>query len=816
MFALFDFFIKRYFVSSYIFAFITIFLSFPTLLFIRYYGHDTLLSVLPGHSWANQVFLSAAYPTWLTPPRYSFPSIALQFSPLFFSPFSILISTLHLKYEAALLPYNFLFWRAFAFAGVYALSRNLGYPSTRAAVMAAVYVSSGSVASNDMEYVFYAGASIVPWVANGLQLLLNSRHLRGAVTLILSSTLFLYCGATNMWMTLPVFCIPFIYFYLCTTRTLLYLFARLSNLIFAFVIILILASPLIVGSFAVPPFGDDYRFPISSKEGLHSYNSLFSLLFVNPFYLNNLGSTFSSSYYTSLVSFIGLLYYYRNLLVHKLSFLYARHFSILLLLISNTYVFVSLLLIGWFSLLFHSSQLFYFILLITLIFTLFFIIFVPHLYSDVPQKAHTLPNQSQLHDINFYAMLSVGILGLVCTINSPINDLIQHVFVNLRLVRWQAINSVWFILVASTLGVNTSYELFVNETLTNKVLTKLIFYFKPICCLISLCLMWFFHETIFQSFPDTIFQIGASHLVIFIFSYIGLILFVLFSIFYKNNVHAYLIHLFFTCILLITILGTLLIATFVDLHSMLNAPRLVFIIFDVSHIVMVFLIYRVSRNFILSREYILTILILVDAALGSIRLASHLEANSVQRQINNIFVNIAPVNRTKNTSVNNEIFTFPDLNPSMWFLTGTMPGNRAIDLAAGDPSIFQNLVTVIPDDFAAANANVELDLSHLRSVSGQLSCSDGTLIRYHINKHIGNTSDLYVKSTCPVIAIWLDSWSPGWTAQTDGQVVAFVPINKALRGVRLKEIDGVVSTRFSILSGQMYRLAFRNILSYLS
>jgi len=226
--------------------------------------------------------------------------------------------------------------------------------------------------------------------------------------------------------------------------------------------------------------------------------------------------------------------------------------------------------------------------------------------------------------------------------------------------------------------------------------------------------------------------------------------------------------------------------------------------------------YKHSHFLIVSRETILTILILTDCALGSTRLASHLEANSVQRIINNSFVNIAPLSRTKNTSANNEIFTFPDLNPSMWFLTGTMPGNRALDAAAGDPSIFQNLVTVIPDDFPEGNLDLELDLSRLRSVSGQLYCPDGISIIYHINKHIGNTSDLSVKSTCPVIAIWLDSWSPGWTGQTDGQVVAFVRINKALRGVRLEKIDGVVSTRFSILSAQMYRLAFRNILSYIS
>jgi len=807
--------LKQYFSSFYVFVFITIFLSFPTTLFIRYYGHDTVLSVLPGHSWANQVFLSAAYPTWFTPPRYSFPSVTLQFSPLFFSPFSVLISALNLTYNAALLPYNFVFWRVFAFAGVYALSHNLGYISTRATVMAAVYVSSGSVASNDMEYVFYAGAAIVPWVVNGLQLLLNSRHIRGALTLILSSTLFLYCGATNMWMTLPVFCLPFIWFYLCNNFTLSNFFIRFFTLAFICTTVLILASPLIVGSLAVPPFGDNYRFPISSKEGLHPYNSLFSLFFVNPFYLNHLGVAYSSSYYTSLASLIGLSYYYRHIISHKFNFLSISCVSTLLNK-SHIYVFPLLLFGGWFSLLLRLNQLFFYILLFTIIFSLYFTIFFTAIYSDAPQNSNNSSDQFQIHRRDVSAMLMVGILGLICTINNPINDLMQTVFFNLRLVRWQAINSVWFILIASTVGVNTSYELFLSENLWRNFLIRLRFIFKPIFCLASLCLMWFFHETIFQFYPDTIFQIGASHLVIFIFSCVGLIATILFFKFYRKSLNYYLLYCVFTLVALFTILGTLLIGAFVDLHSMISVPRLVFALFDVIHIIIIYLMYKHSHFLIVSRETILTILILTDCALGSTRLASHLEANSVQRIINNSFVNIAPLSRTKNTSANNEIFTFPDLNPSMWFLTGTMPGNRALDAAAGDPSIFQNLVTVIPDDFPEGNLDLELELSHLRSVSGQLYCSDGTSIIYHINKHIGNTSDLSVKSTCPVIAIWLDSWSPGWTGQTDGQVVAFVRINKALRGVRLEKIDGVVSTRFSILSAQMYRLAFRNILSYIS
>lgn len=805
---------KQYFSSLYVFVFITIFLSFPTTFFIRYYGHDTILSVLPGHSWANQVFLSAAYPTWFTPPRYSFPSVTLQFSPLFFSPFSVFISALNLTYDAALLPYNFVFWRVFAFAGVYALSKNLGYVSTRATVMAAVYVSSGSVASNDHEYVFYAGAALVPWVVNGLQLLLNSRHIRGAVTSIFSFTLFLYCGATNMWMTLPVFCLPFIYFYLCNNFTLMNFLRRFVILTCIFITMLILVSPLLVGSLAVPPFGDDYRFPISPKEGLHPYNSLFSLFFVNPFYLNHLGVGYSSSYYTSLASLIGCLYYYRHIISSKFSFLSISYFFIIFTKCHN-YVFPLLLLGGWFSLLLRLNELFSYILLLIIILCLYFIIFFPAICIDSPENSNNSSDQAQMHRRDVSAMLIVGILGLICTIDNPINDLMQKVFFNLRLVRWQAINSVWFILTVSTVGVNTSYELFLSENLRRNLSIKLRFIFKPVFCLASLCLMWFFHEIIFQSDPDTIFQIGASHLVIFIFSCVGLSAIILYFIFHKLDINYYIQYCIFTIFLLFTIVGTLVIGVFVDLHSMLSAPRLVFALFDASHIIIIYLMYTYSRFVIVNREHVLTILILIDCALGSTRLASHLEANSAHRTVNNFFVNSAPLNRTTNTSVNNEIFTFPDLNPSMWFLTGTMPGNRALDSAAGLPSIFQNLVTVIPDDFSAGNVNLELDLSRLRSFSGQVSCPDGSLIIYHIIKHIGNTSDLSVKSTCSVIAIWLDSWSPGWTAQTDGQVVAFVPINRALRGVRLKKIDGVVSTRFSILSGQMYRLAFRNILSYM-
>ena len=263
--------------------------SILTISHIRMYGHDTNGWILPARSWFVDMLRKGDIPLWFSVVKYGFPTTIIQFVGTFWSPYA-LIHAFFGDYTARTLAFEFLFWRIVALLGIYWLARSHFVLKNDAIITSAIFIGSGTFASQDVQLGVYSGMAMVPWIIGAIDRCVSGHSARtrllGSGVLGISGAVILWSGYPGIWIPLPFLIAPYILLRMLFSQ-------RQNSLILSFVFLFFGAflaatcfTPVILETISFPVFGNQYRTPIDPNVGLLNALGLIGFILANPSYIN--------------------------------------------------------------------------------------------------------------------------------------------------------------------------------------------------------------------------------------------------------------------------------------------------------------------------------------------------------------------------------------------------------------------------------------------------------------------------------------------------------------------------------------------------
>jgi hypothetical protein len=784
-------------------------ISFMTITCLRLYGHDVGIQIYPAHKWFLKTLQEGDFPYWFNSPRYTFPTLTIQFGQWFVSPYILLLYLLDISYSWYGLRYEFLFWRLIAFLSLYIYSTLFTPRRGMRVISSLLYISTGMYAANDGEHVFLVTHSLLPWFLYSLSTYSTNATTKSAIHLSLSLSSLLWFGYHGALLTIPMLYFPYaIHFLVNIYRKTFHRGRAVSSALFVIFLTASLTSIKFLETFTFPLFGTSLGPQRSSLEGLYHPYALLSLVLPNPFYLPHLNTNFSNSLFVGpipfFISLVTAMFLTCSYVLHPAVQLYFRFFpeyyftqpfSSVLSVTQATRHRAAIIII---PMIFLFDDIY--ILLALLIFITFLLLLQIYNSLSLLQASvfsHSLWSSNSLRHLLLLFLSSV--MAIISGVDFAFTQNIHRFFLSPQYTRWQYINCDVLVIFMCICTVSVLSRLNVHHisSLFNSEIITYIRYVIPMIFILPL--ISYMNDT--AGLSDRL-MIGIPSIISFLTICI-IESIILFPVFYSIVQSTILNTRAFIIIITISLIATgiahatvniiLTPTTNKEIHNLISVPFMGYFLLDslpvLEMLAVAYLVYR-HRTFCMSNlnysVYIILFTILFSAVKSTPFYLSHLEMGSVYYENNLVDTAPTPLHRIDSPVYDTNGYTIHSTVPAMWAIANTVPQSRSIDDAKSpNSSIFRNILLLAPSVGLSNNSN-ELSFQISQLVEPSLfTCSDGiapTLTNFALK---GNTLHVLINTTCPLTLVITDTWSTGWRTYVNNYPSHTLKINSSLRGVQI-------------------------------
>lgn len=746
--------------------------SILTLSHIRMYGHDTNGWMLPARSWFVDMLRQGDIPFWFGVVKYGFPTTIAQFVGTFWSPYAIILA-LFGDYTARTLAIEFFLWRLTALIGTYWLARTHFVLKSDAVIVSAIFIGSGTFASQDVQLEIYVGMAMVPWIIGGIDRCVcghtNRTRLLGSGVLGISGAVILWSGYPGIWIPFPFLIAPYALLrmiYSQRQRSLLRGFA------FSFLgacLAIICFIPVILETISFPVFGDEYRTPIDPNVGLLNVLGLAGFILANPSYINPINAM---PVYVGIIPFIVILIYYSRI-IYVLNRKYLGFLRIFL------YLVCAVILIYSYS---YANIYLIILLIIAIIFLKLGRIF-----------------KVKYNKIDIIYLTATGWIIFWST-SGPIQNVLRPVLPLLSMVRWYYLQ----MYLAELFIILLSWSILKNLRVSD---TKIKILIRDdnivVAILILLLLFYFFILNILQIKNDIIQEkdkFGAVPLV-WTFGCLSAVI-IIFQFIITNVVsrEKYKISRF-GAITVLSLSVSLVVAFCAYVYNpdppkwwdtLIELPNGINLLIDIIYLI-IFTIMFISVSFLGSRKTyisVVALLCVLDTSIASARYFAETEIMNVGgNRAGPATVDTSVHGNERSKADSGGIVWLASTAPHAWAYPGTVPMAALVDKAWGEPSVFRNFA-VFPFSWRYTGANeIYVDQDNLRS---DIYNDNRCLIEekqpiVNIRTFLSSKIHFSTENRCDRLLVWTDTWASGWTAEVNGRMARIYRINGALRGVEIEE-----------------------------
>ena len=744
--------------------------SILTLSHIRMYGHDTNGWMLPARTWFVDMLRQSDVPFWFGVVKYGFPTTIVQFVGTFWSPYAIILAMFG-DYTARTLASEFFLWRLTALLGAYWLARMHFVLKSDAVVTSAIFIGSGTFASQDAQLGLYAGMAVVPWIIGGIDRCIcgrtNRTRLLGSGVLGISGAVILWSGYPGIWILLPFLLAPYVLLSIIFSQS---QHSRILSFVFLTIgtfVAIVCFIPVIVETIFFPIFGNTYRNIIDPNVGLLNILGLTGFMFVNPSYLNPINAM---PVYVGIIPFIAILIYFTKTIYLAIS-KHIESFEIFTHLIIITIVIYSYI----YSIIFPINL----IVICVIFFRVGSLSIVKYKRSD--------------------AIYLIAISWIVFwSTSGPMQNALRPVLPPLSMVRW--FNTQMYL--ADLFIIIFSWSI-IKRLKLSKENRKLLFVKCFDISVLIIVLSYIFISNIKQIIdqlgkePD---KLGAIPLVWTLGCLLVTILIIIYYIIVNSTDRVkYEISRFGTIVALsFTVsLPILLSAYFYNDNTpkwwdtLIELPKGMNLLLDMIHL-LIFTLCFVGVSFLKSRKiYISTLALLcvLDTSLASARYLGEAEMMNVGgNRAGPTSVDTSVNGNERSMAGSDGIVWLASTAPHMWAYPGTVPMAASVDKAWGEPSMFRNFA-VFPLSWRYNDNNeITVDEENLRFGNENINkcIIEDRMPIVNIEKFLSSQIQVSIQTKCDRVLIWTDTWARGWSAEVNGRPATIHRVNSAIRGVEIK------------------------------
>lgn len=745
--------------------------SILTLSHIRMYGHDTNGWILPARSWFVDMLRKGDIPFWFSVVKYGFPTTIVQFVGTFWSPYALMHAFFG-DYTARTLAVEFLFWRIIALLGMYWLARSHFVLKHDAIVTSAIFIGSGTFASQDVQLGVYSGMAMAPWIIGGIDRCISGRTNRtrflGSGAIGISGAVVLWSSYPGIWLLFPVLTAPYVLLRATLSPNQHSPLKGLRFLLLGSCLAIVSFAPVIIETINFSVFGDKYRNPIPFNVGALNIWGLTGFLFANPSYINPISAM--PTYVGIIPAFSVLLYVLQIFRVSIIKFLW-------------------LVRPAWYPLIFST---------IVYSFINSEVVYIATLVLCIVSY-----RISSLYSVNFRKtdIVYMAVIGWVVfwSTSGPMQNTLRSVLPPFSVVRWHNLQ----LYLADIFLILLSWSIIKRLNMAGgikKILNSPRAYIEVIMViLVSVFIAIKAVSHISSQINVAADRFGSIPLVWTFFCLALTLLFAGYYISLKKYNRINYRNSRFEVIASFSVsvtLGATLCALLYNGNppkwwdTLLELPSGTSVSIDLLHLFLILIIgFGISR--IKKRKVyisLVALLCVLDTSIASARYLGESEMMNVGgNRSGPIVVDTGVSSNLRSDANSGGIVSLASMSPHMWAYPGTLPMVAAADRNWGEPSVFRKFA-VFPYNWRYTNANeITIDKADFRNSDNDGCLSDQETPDVNIKTFHSSEIDLSVVGGCDRLLVWTDTWAKGWSVELDGQQTNVYRINGALRGVGIRK-----------------------------
>ena len=279
----------------------------PWLAGIRRPVHDTFLGIVQWRPWLGDLLATGDFPWWFPHSRYGFSFSTLHFMSIYLDPIGLLLVTI-VPYDTITYGTDLALHGLLGASGAYLLARRFLTTAIAALAMAVSFVGSGVAMTSSIAGSVHPGYMTLPWVFLAIALITQAETIRPMISatglLALGLAWLVASGYPAIWMTLPVFALPFTLIMAGTSAVRL---ARVAAACVAAGLLgVAIMAPWITETVATPLFGGAVRNAINPNEGTLPLSGVIGLVLINPEYFPGAEHSYRASVYLGVLPGLAL------------------------------------------------------------------------------------------------------------------------------------------------------------------------------------------------------------------------------------------------------------------------------------------------------------------------------------------------------------------------------------------------------------------------------------------------------------------------------------------------------------------------------